>query len=142
MPALLLHEGVWIGEYRHLDAAGELIDRHESRVSCEFPDTGEFAYVQHNTFTWADGQRQSATLPGRLENDRLTWDTDRFSGFAWQTDEDVIMLRLERKDEPGVHFVEAIILPDREAAERARTWHWFKAGRLIRRTLCHERRQA
>lgn len=140
MPALLDHEGLWHGAYRHVDAKGGLLDEHASEVRCEFPQAGEHAYVQHNRFTWPDGREVTSTLPGVLKHDRLYWDTEAFSGYAWQTEEGVIMLRLDRKDEPGVHFIEAIVLAHPTALERARTWHWFENGALIRRTLCHEHR--
>ena len=49
------------------------------------------------------------------------------------------MLTLDRKDEPGVSFTEMIMFaPNRDY--RARTWHWFRGGRLLKRTLCDEGR--
>jgi hypothetical protein len=140
-PGILAHEGRWVGEYRHLDAAGDLLDVHEAEVRCEFPDHGAWAYVQHNHFRWTDGREQRMTLPGRLEGRHLVWDVATFRGRAWDSEGGVILLRVDRKDEPGVYFVEAIVAND-AVTERARTWHWFKDGRLVRRTLCHETRKA
>ena len=139
MPAMLRHEGVWEGTYRHVDLDGRVVDEHASRVECVFPDAGPFAYIQKNRFMWTDGRVVELEFGGELKDERIWWDTDRFSGFGWQTHDDVVLLSLDRKDEPGVTFTEVIVLaPD--PAHRARTWHWFRDGRLYQRTLCDERR--
>lgn len=138
-PSILRHEGAWVGIYTHLDAQARIVDRHEASVTCEFPDDGPFAYVQRNRFTWADGRVVESELPGVLRDGRLHWDVPTFRGSAWEGGEGTILLHLDRKDDPGAHFVEIIVLaPD--GRTRARTWHWFKDGALIRRTLCDERR--
>ena len=104
---------------------------------CEFPENGEFAYIQHNLFIWPDGKEQRYTLPGRLQDDKLWWDTPTFSGCAWQTDFDIILLNLTRKDEVGANFFEMITLGE-TGKHRARTWQWFREGQLYKRTLCTE----
>lgn len=137
-PAMRAHEGVWEGRYAHLDADGLEIDRHDARVVCEFPASGAPFYIQHITFTWPDGRVREDRFEGVVTGERVAFDTPTFTGHAWESD-GVVLLHLNRKDEPGAHFVEAIIMaPDGET--RARTWHWFKDGALIRRTLCDERR--
>ena len=137
-PAMRAHEGVWEGTYTHLDAAGAEIDRHAARVVCECPASGAPFYIQHITFTWPDGRVREDRFDGLVEGDVVRFDTPTFTGKAWES-EGVVLLHLDRKDEAGAHFVEAIILaPDGQT--RARTWHWLKDGRLIRRTLCDERR--
>jgi len=141
MPAMLLHEGWWDGWYRHLDSDGTLLDAHRVKTHCEFPDSGPWHYVQQNWLTWEDGRRAVYEFGGRLERDRLFWATDRFSGYGWQTLEDTLMLRLERLDVPGAHYVEMIsIAADRQS--RSRTWQWFKDGAPWKRTLCDEVRIA
>jgi hypothetical protein len=137
MPSMLRHAGLWQGTYRHLDAQGQLVDQHQASVRCVFPADGPFAYIQHNHFTWADGREVRAELPGVLRDGRLWWDTPTFAGSAWETAEGVILLKLDRKDEPGAHFVEVIVLGP-TGTHRARTWHWFRDGALYRRTLCDE----
>ena len=138
-PSILRHEGRWHGTYVHLDADANLIDRHDTEVVCEFPDTGPFAYIQHNRFRWADGRESTARLEGELRGERLWWDAATFSGWAWETREGLILLDLERKDDPGARFYEIIVTaPDGQS--RARTWHWIKDGRLFKRTLCDEQR--
>ena len=71
-----------------------------------------------------------------LEGDRLFWDTPAFRGYGWTTLDDVRLLTLDRKDVPDASFTEIIVLGD--ANNRARTWHWFRDGRLYQRTLCDE----
>ena len=139
MPAMLLHEGVWEGTYRFIGLDGGVTDQYASRIECIFPDEGPYAYVQRNHYAWDDGRTFEMEFGGTLEGNRIYWDTDRFSGYGWTTDEDILMLTLDRKDEPGVSFTEMIMFaPDRN--HRARTWHWFRDGKLFQRTLCDEHR--
>lgn len=138
MPAMRAHEGLWEGRYIHLDADAKEIDRHASRVVCEFPDDGPFAYIQHNRFTHDDGRVDTARLDGTFRGGRLWWDEPTFSGSAWETQDGLILLHLDRKDLPGVKFWEIILPPVNHV--RSRTWHFVKDGVLIRRTLCEERR--
>ena len=141
MPAMLLHEGVWEGTYTHIAPDLAILDRHESRVACIFPTHGPHAYIQRNRFTWPDGRVETAELPGTFRDGRLHWDTPTFEGTAWQAADGEILLHLSRRDEPGTSFREIILLGE-GGTHRARTWHWFREGRLIRRTLCEETRTA
>lgn len=139
MPAMLLHEGTWEGTVRFVDVNGDEIDRYASRVDCEFPDDGAYAYVQRNHNVWEDGRTVDFEFGGVLDGNRMVWDTERFKGYGWQTEGDVLMLTLERLDVPDTSFTEIILIgADRD--RRARTWHWFRDGRLYQRTLCDERR--
>lgn len=141
MPAMLTHEGWWDGWYRHLDTDGTLLDAHRVRTRCEFPEEGPWHYVQHNWLTWDDGREAHYEFGGRLEGERLVWDTERFRGYGWQTHDDTLMLRLDRLDVPGAYYLEMIsIAPD--GRSRARTWQWFRDGAPWKRTLCDERRIA
>ena len=45
--------------------------------------------------------------------DHLWFDTPTFIGKSWETADGVVLLNLQRKDEPGAHFVEVIIMGDR-----------------------------
>jgi hypothetical protein len=141
MPSLLAHAGIWRGIYRHLDAHGQLVDQHDAEVTCEFPASGDYAYVQRNVFTWPDGRVTRAELPGVFRDGRLWWDVATFRGSGWEAGDGVILLNLERKDEPGARFFEMIVLAD-GGQRRARTWQWFRDGQLYRRTLCDEARVA
>ena len=137
MPNMVKHEGRWEGIYRHVARSGALIDEHEMTTLCEFPVDGEFAYIQDNHLRWKDGRALRHRFGGVFRDGLLWWDTDRFAGHAWETREGVLMLRLDRKDEPGVHFVETIQLAS-DGRTRARTWQWFEHGAPTRRTLCDE----
>lgn len=141
MSVMRRHEGIWAGDYIHVTPDGTVIDRHTAKVRCEFPQDGPYAYIQHNHFVWPDGRELKVDLPGVLKDDRLWWNTETFSGFAWATYDDIILLNLQRKDEPGPNFFEMITLGD-TGRHRARTWQWFKDGRLFKRTLCNESRVA
>jgi len=136
---MLKHEGIWAGTYIHVDVDGKIIDKHQAHVTCEFPDSGPYVYIQHNVFTWEDGREQKYQLPGIIKDDKLWWDTETFSGYAWQTEFDVVLLNLLRKDEPDANFFEMITLGD-TGEYRARTWQWFRGGKLYKRTLCDEQR--
>jgi hypothetical protein len=139
MPSLAAHAGEWRGVYRHLDAEGVLLDLHAAHVRCVFPREGPYAYIQYNHFTWADGREHRAELPGVFRDGRLWWDVATFRGSSWEAGDGVLLLNLQRKDEPGAHFIEMIAMaPDGQS--RARTWQWFRAGGLYKRTLCDEER--
>ncbi|MEO1100958.1 MAG: hypothetical protein AAFW65_03840 [Pseudomonadota bacterium] len=138
-PAHRAHEGVWEGTYRHFNANAEQEELIRSRVICEFPEEGEVFYRQSIELTGETGEVHHATFDGIAKDDHVWFDTPTFVGKSWETQDGVVLLNLERKDEPGAHFVEAIIMA-RGGERRARTWHWFKDGALYRRTLCDEAR--
>lgn len=139
MPAMLLHEGHWQGWYRDFSADGQLLDARRVRTWCEFPDSGPFHYVQHNWLDWEDGRTATYEFGGTLVGERLHWETDRFAGYGWQTAEDVLMLRLDRRDVADAYYIEMIALAaDRRT--RARTWQWFQNGAPWKWTLCNEER--
>lgn len=138
MPTMLSHEGVWEGVYTHVGVGGCILDQHNTRVECIFPDTGPYAYIQKNHFTWDNGKEYRAELLGTLKDNKLWWDNEKFSGCSWETDHGQILLNLERKDEPGSRFYEMISIGS-TGKNRARTWQWFNAdGELYKRTLCDE----
>lgn len=137
MPAIFQHEGVWEGLYTHINRDAEVMDKHKVRVRCEFPTSGKYVYIQHNHFMWEDGREYKVDLPGIYKDGRLWWDTETFHGSAWQTKDNLILLNLNRKDDPGAHFFELIAMGE-TGKHRARTWHWFKDGQLYKRTLCDE----
>lgn len=141
MPAMLLHEGWWDGWYRHIGGGGETLDEHRVKTWCEFPDAGEWHYVQHNWLTWPDGREAAYEFGGKLEGDRLVWETGRFAGYGWQSHEDTLLLRLDRRDAEDAYYIEMIaIAGDRQT--RSRTWEWFQGGKPWKWTLCNEHRIA
>jgi len=137
MPTMLQHEGNWEGVYTHVNDRASIIDQHKVQIRCEFPVTGPYVYVQYNHFIWEDGREYKAQLPGVYKDGRLWWDLEAFHGSAWETKDNIILLNLTRKDDPGTHFFEMITIGD-TGKHRSRTWQWFKNGRLFKRTLCDE----
>ncbi len=141
MPNMLRHAGEWEGIYRHVSRDFITFDTHHTWTRCDFPTSGEIAYLQSNRMTWDDGRVVERSFGGAYRDGLLHWDTDRFVGTGWETREGVVMLRLDRKDEPGVHFIEMITLAE-DGQTRSRTWQWFEHGAPTRRTLCDEWRIA
>ena len=137
LPAMLQHEGTWEGTYRFIDTSGRQIDAYRSRIECAFPDDGPWCYVQRNHYEWDDGRVFDTEFGGALDGDRIFWDTDRFRGYGWVTHDDIVMLTLERKDNPSESFSEMIQLGE-DGRQRARTWQWFRDGQPFQRTLCDE----
>lgn len=139
MPALLRHEGVWEGTYRVVDLEGRVLDQHASRITVSFPTDGPHAYLQRNLFTWADGRRVEVEHPGTYRDGQLWWDTEHIEGHAWQRDERTCILTWRRKDTPGAHLYELIVIAE-DGLTRTRTWHWFRDGACYQRTLVDERK--
>lgn len=137
MPSIKAHEGVWEGLYTHIGRDAKILDKHRVRIHCEFPKQGDHVYIQHNHFMWDDGREHKAVLPGIFKENRLWWDLETFSGSAWETKDGLILLNLDRKDDPGANFFEIIAMGS-TGQHRSRTWHWFKNGLLFKRTLCDE----
>lgn len=139
MPVLIRHEGDWIGTYIIVDLQGNILDRHESHLTCEFPLDGAFPYYQTNRYTWADGKKEEYKFPGIYRDQALWFDTERVDGKAWEVDDSTIILRFSYKGVTGMSLHEMIqISPCNNY--RARTWHWFKDNKLDQRTLIQEER--
>ena len=139
MPLLAKHEGEWEGVYTEVDPDAKVIDRHRSYLICQFPESGPHAYYQINKYTWDDGRTEEHHFPATYKDGRIWWDTDRIVGSAWEADAKTVLLYWERKGMPEVSLYEMIQLSD-DGQHRARTWHWFKNGVLLKRTLVQERK--
>ena len=137
MPALLRHEGVWEGEYRHVGRDDALLDRHRARIEVSFPDGGGCDYLQRNRFEWDDGRVVEVEHPGVYRDGRLWWDTGHIKGHAWQVDARSVVLTWRRADTPDADLYELIALAG-DGLTRTRTWHWFNATGCFRRTLIDE----
>ncbi|MEN5229534.1 MULTISPECIES: DUF3598 domain-containing protein [Brevundimonas] len=137
MPLLARHEGVWEGVYIHVDTDNNVIDRHKSRLQCQFPSATE--YYQINTYTWDDGRTEEIHFPSTYRDGKIWWDNERIIGNCWEADPQTIMLRWERKDMPNAYLYEMIQL-SADGNDRARTWHWFENDELIKRTCIKEKR--
>src|SRR5688572_14236002 len=93
MPLLARHEGVWEGTYTFIDPAGNIIDRHRSRLTCSFPEEGEFPYFQTNEYTWDDGRTERIEFPAAYKDNKIWFDTERINGYCWEADETAIVLK-------------------------------------------------
>ncbi|MBT9312815.1 DUF3598 family protein [Leptothoe kymatousa] len=139
MPVLTRHEGVWGGAYTTVDNDGTILDQHECRITCEFPDDQPYPYFQTNRYTWADGKVEEYQFPGAYQDKVLLFDTERIEGKAWEADDSLVILWFAYKGIPDAFVYEMIHL-SKCNNHRARTWHWFKQGEIYQRTLIKEHR--
>jgi hypothetical protein len=139
MPLLARHEGDWVGEYIYLDNAGKVLDRHASHLTCSFPAEGEFPYWQVNHYTWADGRKEEIQFPATYKDGKIWFDNARINGFAWEVDDKTIILTWHYKTDPENYLYEMIQL-SADGNHRARTWHWFNNGEIVKRTIIKETR--
>jgi hypothetical protein len=139
MPVLVRHEGDWVGTYTLVDLEGKILDKHESHLTCQFPEDGSYPYYQINRYKWSDGKQEEHQFPGTYHDKCLWFDTERMQGKAWEADDSIIILRFSYKTAPDMGLSEIIqISPCNNY--RARTWHWYKNNQIIRRTLIQEER--
>lgn len=139
MPVLARHEGEWEGTYTLVDVNSKIIDQHQSHLSCQFPENGEFSYYQINRYTWENGKTEEHQFPGTYRDKTLWFDTERIQGKAWEIDHSTVIFWFGYKQFSGAYLYEMIqISPDNH--HRARTWHWFKQDKIYQRTLIQEER--
>lgn len=144
-PLVAAQAGVWDGEYVHLDADNREIDRHRSRLVCRLFDgpDGAARLTQSNIYDWPDGSREVRYFEGVWRGDRLWIANELIDGWTGSIGLDPtarsIMVGWVRADEPDFRYYEMItVAGDGEAKNR--TWHWYRAGRLFRRTVINETR--
>jgi hypothetical protein len=139
MPVLVRHEGDWVGTYTVIDNQGNILDKHNSHLTCQFPEDSPYPYYQTNRYQWADGKREEHQFPGMYRDKKLWFDTERIDGCAWEADNSTIILYFTYKNMPEMSLYEMIqISPCNNY--RARTWHWFKNHQIYQRTLIQEER--
>ncbi|BAY29575.1 hypothetical protein NIES2107_14180 [Nostoc carneum NIES-2107] len=139
MPVLVRHEGEWVGTYTIVDNAGNILDKYESHLSCQFPEDSTYPYYQINRYKWANGKQEEHQFPGTYKDKTLFFDTERILGKAWEIDDSTVILWFAYKTAPDMNLYEMIqISPDNNY--RARTWHWFKNHQIYQRTLIQEER--
>ncbi len=139
MPLLARHAGDWVGTYTLIDTEGNILDKHKSHLTCQFPESGPYAYYQVNRYEWADGKREEHQFPATYRDKQIWFDTDRIQGHAWEVDDATIILTWNYKSMPGTYLYEMIQLSPC-GNYRARTWHWFSNYQIVRRTLIQEER--
>lgn len=139
MPVLARHAGDWQGTYTLVDTEGNILDKHKSHLTCQFPEDGSYSYLQINRYEWPDGKREEHQFPGTYRDKKLWFDTERIEGKAWEVDDSTIILWFSYKTIPNAYLYEMIqISPCNNY--RSRTWHWFKNNQLFQRTLIQEER--
>jgi hypothetical protein len=141
LPILARHEGVWDGWYRHYDADGNKVDEHRSRLICRFPESGPLKYHQTNHYSWADGKTEVRDFPADYHDGRLWFDNELIKGWAAEVPLDEfnrsVMLYWKRKGDNDLYLYEMIQISDC-GKYRHRVWHWYRAGRIVSRTLIDE----
>ncbi len=145
MPLVAAQAGVWEGEYVHLNADHEVIDRHRSRLVCRLfdGDDGAARLAQTNIYDWADGSREIRYFDGVFRGDRLWIDNVNINGWTASVSLDdterTIMVGWVRAGEPDFRYYEMITVAE-DGEAKNRTWHWYRKGRLFQRTIINERR--
>lgn len=139
MSVLARHEGDWVGTYTLIDTEGNILDKHDSHITCQFPEDGSYSYYQINRYRWSNGKQEEQQFPGTYQDKKLWFDTERMQGYAWEADDSTILLQFTYKAMPEMHLYEMIQISSC-SNYRARTWHWFKDNQLFRRTLIQEER--
>jgi hypothetical protein len=139
MPVLVRHEGDWVGTYTVVDVEGKIIDKHESHLTCQFPEDDAYSYYQINRYKWSNGKQEEHQFPGTYRDKVLWFNTERIDGKAWEVDNATIILWFSYKTAPDMYLYEMINLSPCNNY-RFRTWHWFKNHQLFQRTLIQEER--
>lgn len=139
MPVLARHKGDWVGKYILIDLEGNILDKHDSHLTCQFPENDPGSYYQINRYTWPNGKKEEIHFPGICRDGKLWFDTERLDGCAWEIDDATIILHFTYKEFPDNYLYEMIqISPCNKY--RTRTWQWFKNHRAFQRTLIQEER--
>ena len=137
MPLLARTLGAWEGTYTRVNPAGHLLDRHRSRLTCDWLDDG--TYMQVNEYFWDDGRTQTFRFPGTISGGRLHFDTERIVGDAWEIGPTNMVLHWVYKDDPTGFLWELITLTD-NFNRKSRVWQHFDAGQLVAVTVISEER--
>ena len=140
MPVLARHEGEWQGTYTLVDLNGQILDHHNSYLSCHFPEETPDSYYQINRYTWTDGKKEEYRFPGVCRDKKVWFDTERLDGYAWEVDDASIVLWITYKGIPDPMYIYEMIQISPCNNHRARTWHWFKDDKIYQRTLIQETR--
>ncbi len=143
MPLVADHAGVWDGEYVHLNANHEIIDRHQSRLVCRLQedDSATAKMAQTNIYTWADGSQEIRYFEALFQGDRLWVDNELIKGWigadALDLTKRTVMVGWVSKLDAGLSFYEFITMAQ-DGMAKNRAWHWYRDGKLYQRTLINE----
>jgi hypothetical protein len=143
MPLVADQAGVWDGEYVHLNANHEIIDRHKSRLVCRLQedDPAHATLAQTNIYTWGPDDQEIRYFETVFRGDRLWVDNDLIKGWVGPDNMDLtkrtIMVGWVSKLDAGLSFYEFITVA-LDGNAKNRTWHWYREGRLFQRTIINE----
>ena len=128
------HAGVWEGTYKRLNAAGELIWQHKSRLSLRL-DGNEWR--QSNLYEFPDGRVEFHNFGSSYFDEKgvMTFDNQRIYGKSWETGGSIILWWTYR-DEPGSKLFEIINLIDDK--HRIRVWQHCQDGVFEGLTMIEE----
>lgn len=132
-PVFERHMGVWEGTYTLLDAEGEVIYRHKSRLEIQHKGS---EYFQRNIYTWPDGKVETYEFAGEFREGRLWLDVPRLRGSAVEVGDNDIVLTWVYKDSPTQQMAELIHLYD--DTRRCRTWQFIENGKITRVMVINE----
>ena len=144
MPVMARMEGVWDGEFRRVDAKGELIEAVPSRVIARFlPDGEAYDYHQVNITRPGGEGEQRIESQGKWDVDRLRFSNARLNGWAQDLAADpsglTSVFRMTFTDGSGLTVSEIVSLSD-DGNRRMRATQYMRDGRIVRRTLIDEER--
>ena len=77
MPVSVRHEGEWVGTYTVIDNDGNILDKYESHITCQFPENAPHTSFQINRYRWPDGKREEYQFPGTYRDKKSWFDTER-----------------------------------------------------------------
>jgi hypothetical protein len=146
-PLIADQAGVWAGEYVHLDADNQVIDRHKSKLVCRLEDgpDGAARLSQTNIYDWPDNTQEIRYFDGVFKGDRVWIKNDLIDGWtgalAMDPTNRTIMVGWTRTHEPDFRYYEMITVAQ-DGNAKNRTWHWYRKGRLFQRTIINEVRIA
>lgn len=144
MPVLARMEGVWDGQFRRVDASGELIEAVASRVIARFlPDGEAYDYHQVNITRPGEEGEQRIESWGKWDVDRLRFSNARLNGWAQDLAADesglTAVFSMTFTDGSGLTVSEIVSLGE-DGNSRMRATQYIRNGRIVRRTLIDETR--
>lgn len=141
MPVLYRHLGTWVGNYLYIDPQGNLIDKHQSRVTSLNPS--DRRYLQINEYVWEDGRHETRNFDAQLKNGRIWFDNDLILGWAADNRSESVLLQWRRKidiqNNVNRMFYEMIQVSSNNH-HRCRTWQVLLDDVLEYRVLVTETR--
>jgi hypothetical protein len=129
-----IHSGIWEGTYKRIDAMGNIMFEHTSRLTMKLNGSD---WYQTNYYTFDDGRIEFHNFGLAVfdEEGVMTFDNPRIFGKAWE-DTKNILLWWTYKEEPGSKLHEMITLIDEN--HRTRVWQHTRNGVFEGLTMIEE----